>query len=186
MAKKRDLRQLFRIKRSKLSSQELSEASIQVFNQIKSGRLVEGNLIMLYFSSEKLLEIPTDLLFSLSNNYKICVPKIISKNGTMEAIKWNKDMPVSTNGWGIKEPLSNDYILPKDIDVIVVPLLCFDKNGHRVGFGKGYYDRFLIRCSKNVKTVGVSYFEPVEKITDIEFTDVALDMVITPKKVYQF
>ena len=123
MAKKRDLRQLFRIKRSRLSSQELSDASIQVFNRIKSCKLVEGNLIMLYFSSEKQLEIPTDLLFSLSINYKLCVPKIINKNGAMEAIKWNKDMPVITNGWGIKEPLSNDYILPKKIDVIVVPLL---------------------------------------------------------------
>jgi 5-formyltetrahydrofolate cyclo-ligase len=82
--------------------------------------------------------------------------------------------------------LSNDYILPENIDVIVVPLLCFDKAGHRVGFGKGYYDRFLNRCSKKVKTIGLSYFEPVEKITDVEFTDVALDVVITPKKVYRF
>ena len=186
MAKKHDLRQLFRNKRSKLSSQDLFEASVHIFNQIKSGRLIEGDLIMLYFSSEKHQEIITDLLFSLSNNYKICVPKIINKNGAMEAIKWNKDMPVSTNVWGIKEPLSNDYILPENIDVIVVPLLCFDKAGHRVGFGKGYYDRFLNRCSKKVKTIGLSYFEPVEKITDVEFTDVALDVVITPKKVYRF
>jgi 5-formyltetrahydrofolate cyclo-ligase len=122
----------------------------------------------------------------LSDDYDICVPKVINKNGIMEAVLWSKKTPTITNEWGITEPQSDTYISPENIDTVVVPLLCFDKAGHRVGFGKGYYDRFLKRCSKDVKTVGVSYFEPVDKITDVETTDVALNVIVTPKKVYRF
>jgi 5-formyltetrahydrofolate cyclo-ligase len=186
MAKKHDLRELFRNKRSKLCSQELSEASIRIFNHIVADKLIEGNLVILYMSSHNLQELPTDALFSLSSNYDICVPKVINKNGIMEAVMWNKKTPTTTNEWGITEPQSDTYISPENIDTVVVPLMCFDKAGHRVGFGKGYYDRFLKRCSKDVKTVGVSYFEPVDKITDVETTDVALNVIVTPKKVYRF
>ncbi len=186
MAKKRDLRQLFRNKRSKLSSQELSDASVRIFEQIKTAKVIEGKLVMLYMSSQNHQELPIEVMFSLSEHYNVCVPKVINKNGGMEAVVWSKDMPASTNEWGIKEPLSDTYIAPEKIDTVVVPLMCFDKAGHRVGFGKGYYDRFLGRCSKEVKTIGLSYFEPVDKITDVETTDIPLDVVITPKKVYRF
>lgn len=186
MAKKRDLRQIFRNKRSKLSSQELSDASVRIFEQIKTAKLIEGKLVMLYMSSQNHQELPTEVMFSLSDHYNVCVPKVINKNGGMGAVVWSKDMPASTNEWGIKEPLSDTYIAPEKIDTVVIPLMCFDKAGHRVGFGKGYYDRFLGRCSKEVKTIGLSYFEPVDKITDVETTDIPLDVVITPKKVYRF
>jgi len=186
MAKKRDLRQLFRNKRSKLCSQELSEASIRIFNHIVTDKLIEGNLVMLYMSSQNLQELPTGTLFSLSDNYDICVPKVVRKGGVMEAVMWDKNIATNTNAWGIKEPLSSAYIPPENIDTVVVPLLCFDNAGHRVGFGKGYYDRFLKRCSKNVKTIGLSYFNPVDKISDVEATDVPLDVVVTPQKVYRF
>jgi 5-formyltetrahydrofolate cyclo-ligase len=63
MAKKHDLRQLFRNKRSKLSSQELSEASIRIFDQIKAAKLIEGNMVMLYMSSQNHKELPTDAIF---------------------------------------------------------------------------------------------------------------------------
>ena len=186
MAKKRDLRELFLNKRSKLSSQELSETSIRIFEQIRTDKLIEGNLVMLYMSSQNHQELPTDTLFSLSDHYNVCVPKAINKNGVMEAVMWNKNMPTNTNEWGIKEPLSDAYITPEKIDTVVVPLLCFDRAGNRVGFGKGYYDRFLERCSKEVKTIGLSYFEPVDKITDVETTDIPLDVVVTPKNIYRF
>ena len=186
MAKKRYLRQLFRNKRSKLSSQELSEASIQILNQIMTGKLIEGKLVMLYMSSQNQQELPTDALFSLSDHYGICVPKVVNNGGVMEAVMWNKNMSTNTNGWGIKEPLSDTYISPENIDTVVVPLLCFDAAGNRVGYGKGFYDRFLERCSKEVKTIGLSYFKPVDKITDVENTDIPLDVVVTPKRVYRF
>lgn len=186
MAKKCDLRHLFRNKRSKLSSQELSSASTLILNQIINGKLIKGKLVMIYISSQNRQELPTDGLFLLSDHYDVCVPKVVNKNGSMEALMWSKDMPTSINEWGIKEPLSEIYIEPEKIDTVIVPLICFDKSGHRIGFGKGYYDRFLERCSKDVKTIGLSYFEPVDKITNIESTDIPLDIVTTPKRTYRF
>ena len=186
MAKKCDLRHLFRNKRSELSSDEISSASTLILNQIINGKLIKGKLVMIYISSQNHQELPTDGLFLLSEHYDVCVPKAINKNGSMEAIMWSKDMPTRINEWGIKEPLSDIYIEPEKIDTVIVPLICFDKLGHRIGFGKGYYDRFLERCSKEVKTIGLSYFEPVDKITNIEITDIALDIVITPKNTYRF
>ena len=125
MAKKRDLRQLFRNKRSKLSSQELSDASVRIFEQIKTAKLIEGKLVMLYMSSQNLQELPTDALFSLSGNYAICVPKIVNKDGRMEAVMWSKNTPAASNKWGIAEPLSDVYIPPENIDTVVVPPIVF-------------------------------------------------------------
>ena len=186
MTNKCDLRHLFRNKRSKLSSDEISSASTLILNQIINGKLIKGKLVMIYISSQNHQELPTDGLFLLSEHYDVCVPKAVNKNGSMEAIMWSKDMPTRINEWGIKEPLSDIYIEPEKIDTVIVPLICFDKLGHRIGFGKGYYDRCLERCSKEVKTIGLSYFEPVDKITNIEITDIALDIVITPKNTYRF
>jgi 5-formyltetrahydrofolate cyclo-ligase len=67
------------------------------------------------------------------------------------------------------------------IDLVIVPLVCVDKSGHRVGYGKGFYDRFLKQVRTDCVKVGLSYFEPVERIDDVHEGDVRLDFVITPK-----
>ena len=66
------------------------------------------------------------------------------------------------NKYGIPEPVGGTEMMPAEIELIIVPLLVFDINGNRVGYGKGYYDRFLKSCSENALKVGVSFFEPVE------------------------
>ena len=76
--------------------------------------------------------------------------------------------------------------LPKKIDVVFVPLLAFDSKGHRVGYGKGFYDRFLNECRKDVITVGLSFFEAEDEFIEANETDVPLDYCVTPLKVYSF
>ena len=70
--------------------------------------------------------------------------------------------------------------------MVIVPLLAYDKEGHRVGYGKGYYDKFLEKCNPHTMTVGLSFFDPVKEITDIEPFDVPLNYCITPKKLWVF
>ena len=65
----------------------------------------------------------------------------------------------------------------KSIDMVLVPGLCFDGDGHRVGYGKGFYDRFLKTCRPDCIKIGLSYFEPVESIDDVHEGDVRLDFV---------
>ena len=92
------------------------------------------------------------------------------------------DTVLAENKWGIPEPTTRTQstIEPIAIDMVLVPLLAFDRQGHRVGYGKGYYDRFLASCRPNCLTVGLSLFEPVERIIDIAETDVPLSHVLTP------
>ena len=80
---------------------------------------------------------------------------------------------------GIKIPTSK-------IEVVFVPLLAFDKKGNRVGYGKGFYDRFLSECNPETIKIGLSFFEPEELIEDVFENDVKLDYCVTPDEVYQF
>jgi 5-formyltetrahydrofolate cyclo-ligase len=72
------------------------------------------------------------------------------------------------------------------IDLVLIPLLYFDKKGYRVGYGKGYYDRFLAECRPDVLKIGLSVFEPVDEISDVDTFDITLDYCITPNKIWSF
>lgn len=72
------------------------------------------------------------------------------------------------------------------ISIVLVPLLIFDKRGHRVGYGGGYYDRFLASCRPDCLKIGLSLFDPVDTIDDIVSTDVPLDWFITPRQLYSY
>ena len=75
---------------------------------------------------------------------------------------------------------------PEQMDVIIIPLLCFDKQGNRVGYGKGFYDRFLQKCSPKALKVGFCLQEPIELVEDLNEFDVKMDVCITPNKVWRF
>lgn len=90
------------------------------------------------------------------------------------------------NQYGIPEPVGGREVDPHEIDLVFVPLLAFDQNGNRVGYGKGYYDRFISSCRKDVIKIGLSFFPPVESINDVSFFDKKLDFCITPDCVYAF
>ena len=70
--------------------------------------------------------------------------------------------------------------------MILVPLLAYDLQGNRVGYGKGFYDRFLAKCNANVQKVGLSYFEPLDSIGDAESFDIKLNSCISPEKIWIF
>jgi 5-formyltetrahydrofolate cyclo-ligase len=72
------------------------------------------------------------------------------------------------------------------MDVVFVPLLAFDENGQRVGYGKGFYDRFLNECKEDVITVGLSFFEAENELIEANATDVPLRYCVTPERVYEF
>ena len=75
---------------------------------------------------------------------------------------------------------------PKMIEVVFIPLLCFDLKGNRVGYGSGFYDRFLKECNSNTLKIGLSFFKPENIIEDTNSFDVKLDICITPQKVFSF
>ena len=111
--------------------------------------------------------------------YIISLPKI-SQNSNMNFFNWSTNDPLNINKYGIPEPINNKIIYP---DVLLVPLVAYDKNFNRVGYGGGFYDRYLKRIKKikNVLTIGLAFsYQKVKKIP-IEKNDIKLDFIVTEK-----
>ncbi|MET0298181.1 MAG: 5-formyltetrahydrofolate cyclo-ligase, partial [Flavitalea sp.] len=96
------------------------------------------------------------------------------------------DTPFDKKEKNIYEPQSDHFLLPEDLDLVLVPLIAFDKKGYRVGYGKGFYDKYLANCREDCVFAGFSYFEPIPEISDRDDFDVPLDLCITPQNVYVF
>lgn len=113
-------------------------------------------------------------------------PALDPSDGELKNIAFSAASEFEENTWGIREPVGQERIEPAKIDLVVVPLLCFDLRGFRVGYGKGFYDRFLAKCRPDCKKVGLSFFPPVERIDDVYEGDVALDCCVTAEGLYTF
>ena len=113
-------------------------------------------------------------------NYLICLPKI-KKNSQMDFYIWSSKDPLMINNYGIPEPVSNKVRYP---DILLVPLVAYDKNLNRVGYGGGFYDRYFkkIKKIKKIVTIGLAYsFQRIKKIP-INKHDIKLDFIITEKQ----
>ena len=117
-------------------------------------------------------------------NVLMAYPIIDAANSTM--IFYSETEMLQQNQYGIMEPLPTQLITPDSIDVILVPLLGVDKTGHRIGFGKGFYDKYFVNFPAGRPRIGVSYFEPTANIQDTHEFDVPLTHCITPWNSYEF
>ena len=128
----------------------------------------------------------TDYLHFRNPGLQLYYPRTNFENNTMQAIHATADTPFEENKFGIFEPAQGESIDPALLDMAIIPLLAFDTKGYRVGYGKGFYDRFLKDCHEDCLKVGVSYFEPIASLEDAAEYDVPLDLCITPQQVYVF
>jgi len=117
---------------------------------------------------------------------QIAYPVIDKATNTFNAVLVDEDTVYTANSYGIHEPKQGAVIEPHEIDLVFVPQLICDAQGYRVGFGKGFYDRYLAQCHGDVVKVGFNYFEPVDKIDDTHPFDVPLDYCVTTDNIYEF
>ncbi len=139
-----------------------------------SGRILGG-----YYPYNYEIDILQILEKFEQKKFIITLPKI-KKNSQMDFFQWSKNDPLSINRFGIPEPISKVAKYP---DILLVPLLAFDKNFNRIGYGGGFYDRYIkkIRKQKKVLTIGFAYsFQKVKKIPTNKY-DIRLDFIITNK-----
>ena len=115
-------------------------------------------------------------------------PRIIPGTRDMQHFVWDDATTFIPNRWGIAEPdpFSSQLLDIQRIDAVLVPLLAFDKQGHRVGYGGGYYDRFLAECRTDTLKIGLSLFDPIDAISDVNAWDISLDFCVTPTAVYRW
>ena len=111
---------------------------------------------------------------------RLSLPKL-NTSGEMENIYFEGMHQLEKSKWGIEEPRHGVLAPSEKIDLVLVPLLCFDKNGNRVGYGKGYYDTFLASCKSSCQKMGISFFSTPEVIDDLFEQDILLDSVLTPE-----
>lgn len=102
-------------------------------------------------------------------------------DNTMKHYIWNDETQFEANQWGVLEPVGGQEVNARLLDVVLVPMLVADIRGNRVGYGKGYYDRFLAQCRPDVKTIGISYFDVLDEMIDVGYWDVPLKNIITPE-----
>ena len=110
-------------------------------------------------------------------NYIISLPKI-GKSNNMNFFTWSINDPLEINRYGIPEPITNKIIYP---DILLVPLVAYDENKNRIGYGGGFYDRYIkkIKKVKKVITIGLAYsFQKIKKVP-INNNDIKLDFIIT-------
>lgn len=116
----------------------------------------------------------------------VAVPYVVPETRQMQHYEFTTQTVLKENRWGIPEPdpLHAVMIQPEAMDVVIVPLLAFDKLGYRVGYGGGFYDRFLSQCRKDVIKIGLSFFNPVERIADVDAYDITMNYCVTPEGVW--
>ncbi len=150
----------------------------------------QASVLLSYWPLEQHAEVNTFLMTDFLQfrlpHLQLAYPVVNFEQHSMQAILVDDDSRFEKNKYGIEEPLDGAVIPAREIDLIFVPLLVFDKKGHRLGYGKGFYDRFLPQCRKDCMRIGFSYFEPLAAIPDIHQFDVPLHAGITPGAVYEF
>lgn len=185
---KEQIRKQYIDKRDQLSEDQIEDQSLAIANQLLQLPIWDRENYHVFLSIENKKEINTEyILHILSGKDKNTIlSKSDFKNGTMEHFLLTDGTTLKINSYGIPEPVNGFKVQEKDLDVIFVPLLAFDTTGHRIGYGKGFYDRFLSACSENTIKIGLSLFPVHQPFKDISETDIPLDYCITPDKIYEF
>lgn len=187
---KAELRVIYKQKRKEISIQQVEKWNDLILINFQKIQIPFIQCVHTYLASAKLMEIDTlnIIRYLKFNNPElvVAVPKIDLSLNSMANFRFDQEMEMITNSYGITEPTEGLIIYPGEIDLILVPLLAFDRKGYRVGYGKGFYDKFLSECRPDVIKIGLSYFDPVEEISDINEFDIALNYCITPNEIYQF
>lgn len=185
---KSECRIAFSIKRKSLTDNDIESQSTQILSLLNTSFDLENKTVSVFLPIVSKQEINTFPLLQLKDksNTRIVLPVSDFTTNTLKHVLYKEQEQLQLNDYGIPEPTYGESIPVTEIDIVIVPLLCFDKRGYRIGYGKGFYDRFLASCRPDCLFIGLSYFEPVDVIDDVSTNDISLHHCITTKKIYSF
>ncbi|RKS15601.1 5-formyltetrahydrofolate cyclo-ligase [Flavobacterium sp. 120] len=188
MKNKKELRLKSKTLRNALSENEIEEMSLAVANKILTLPIWEKTYFHIFLPITEQKEVNTEFILHLlsGKDKEIIVSKADFETRNMTHFLLTDNTRIKKNAYNIPEPVDGIEVPSHKIDVVFVPLLAFDKKGHRVGYGKGFYDKFLSECKPDVIKIGLSFFDPEELITDVFEGDVKLDYCVTPDEVHSF
>lgn len=182
---KAELRKRYLDKRARLAEDERETMSAHLVGELfERMDFSEIGVLHTYLPIERFHEIDTWSLvyriWSTQSHVQVCAPRIQKGENALVSVTLERTTQMTESEWGVPEPIGEGLIYPHQIDVIIVPLLCADVRGYRVGYGKGYYDGYLAKCRDGCRKIGLSFFPPIEEITDVDEFDVKIDELIYP------
>lgn len=185
---KKELRQKYKELRQNLSEENIEEWSLQIANQLIRLDIWQHSFYHLFLPIESQKEVNTEYILQVlaGKDKNIVLSKSDFSTRGMTHFLLTDNTTIKKNEYDIPEPIDGLEVPVSKIDVVFVPLLAFDEKGNRVGYGKGFYDKFLAECKPEILKIGVSFFESEKVISDVLNTDIQLDLCITPTKVYNF
>lgn len=185
---KNKLRKKYESKRNELTQDQIEELSLEIANRSLQLPIWDLEYYHLFLSILEKKEINTEFILHIlqGKDKNVILSKSNFSTRKLQNFLLTDNTVIKKNKWNIPEPVDGIEISSEKIDVVFVPLLAFDLNGHRLGYGKGFYDIFLASCRPDVIKVGVSIFEAENLIPELEISDIALDYCVTPKKTYIF
>jgi len=187
---KQELRKIYLEKRQSLSEAEFGQLNFQLYQNFFSNIDLSFIKVLHTFlpitsKNEPDTWLIIDRIRREFPHIRISIPRVNNQKGELENFYFEGLHQLTTNEWGIQEPKQGIPTESEKIDFVLVPLLVFDSQGYRIGYGKGYYDRFLSQCKPETKKVGISLFPPVENIPTNSY-DVRLNSCVTPTGIFEF
>lgn len=180
------IRQAMRAELSEVSDQQRHEASAEACSRLTAlEEFRQARTIMLYMPLAMEIDVTAAALRCFQLGKTVCVPKVDWERCDMIAVEVNEfdDHFMDMDEHGIRTPRFGQPVLPLLINLIVAPGLAFDANGRRLGRGGGYYDRFLTRLHARAIKIGIGFDFQIIEAVPIEAQDIALDVVVTDRRV---
>jgi 5-formyltetrahydrofolate cyclo-ligase len=185
---KSEIRSFYKQKRSGLSPNEIERISLQVQGLVRDSFSFKDKYISLFLPIERQKEINTfGLLEDLiqQGGHPVVATSNFS-DLSMRLYLYEGEKQLTFNNFGIPEPTTGKEIQAEMLDFVFVPLLGLNDKGYRVGYGKGFYDRLLVRCKPECVFIGLHLFDEFMDVDDIDTNDIALHLCITPKRIHDF
>jgi 5-formyltetrahydrofolate cyclo-ligase len=161
---------------------------MKIANQLITLPVWKHTYYHLFLSIEEQKEVQTEYILHIlhAKDKEVVISKSNFNTYEMTHFLLTDNTKIKKNRYNIPEPIDGIEVPSTKLNVVFIPLLAFDNRGNRVGYGKGFYDRMLKKCTPNTIKIGLSFFETSENIDDISDNDIKLDYCITPEKVYTF
>lgn len=182
---KADLRIKYRSLRKELGEAERAARSKAVCSHLLN--LFSNNeLVHCYLPIKRLFELDTHHFIDNYPHKQLLVSKSDFQDFSMTHYRYSSVSNWKENDYNIKEPMDGEVVNANKLSAVITPLLCTDKKGNRVGYGAGFYDRFLSQCKVACLKVGISYFKDLEEIDDLNPEDIPLDYLVHPEGLIKF
>ncbi|SMD41881.1 5-formyltetrahydrofolate cyclo-ligase [Aquiflexum balticum DSM 16537] len=186
---KKTIREQYLLKRRLLTTEEINAQSEIISKRLLDFLSIRPEIrhIHIFLPIKRFNEVNTFPLFERlqGSGYHLYTSEVNKLEDTLDTFEISEVKEFKLNSWGIPFPIGAVKVEPDKIQLVLIPLLAFDKKGYRIGYGKGYYDKFLSKIADSVWKVGLTFFPP-ENILPAESHDIGLNYCITPEKIHVF